>query len=161
MQLIEGVSQLIAQARRWDYKIFLITNQTVISRGLLTWAEAMDLNQFILNKMGEENPDAYFDETFLCPHHPQATLPEYKQDCDCRKPKAGMILAAKKKYSLNLQGSFVIGDRVSDIIAGNLAGCQSILFQSGQHLSKLIETTLQNYENLSEPQFIVKNLFEI
>jgi histidinol-phosphate phosphatase family protein len=80
----------------------------------------MKLETFLGNK------GAYLDAIYFCPHHPDNGFPEenkkYKIVCECRKPKAGMFFKARKELNIDLQNSFMIGDRVSDIEAGNLAG---------------------------------------
>jgi D-glycero-D-manno-heptose 1,7-bisphosphate phosphatase len=143
VQLIPGIGELLSSCRKLGYLLFMITNQTVVARGLITLEKAIELNETIIRKINTENSMAYFDEVYLCPHHPQAELIEFRQNCLCRKPKPGMILAAKEKYQLDLKKSFLIGDRISDIIAGNMAGVRTILFNQHPNFDQLIETDLK------------------
>jgi len=70
-------------------------------------------------------------ETYFCPHHPEAKIKKYRKKCHCRKPGPGMLLKAKKEFNLDLNHSFLIGDKTSDILAGKNAGCMTILVQTG------------------------------
>src|SRR6185436_3550034 len=78
---------------------------------------------------------------YFCPHHPNASLPEWRADCECRKPRAGLLLQAAHEHNLDLTASFMAGDRITDIIAGARAGCRTVLLQTGKHLERPIETT--------------------
>lgn len=142
IKLIEGIEDFLSILRIHQFKIFIVTNQTVISRGLLDFDQAWELNNYILMLIKSKKSSAFVDDVFICPHHPQANIVKYKIDCLCRKPKPGMLAAAAQKHQINLHKSFLIGDRTSDIIAGNLAGCKTILFASGKQDEFLIETTL-------------------
>jgi D-glycero-D-manno-heptose 1,7-bisphosphate phosphatase len=73
---------------------------------------------------------AYIDDLFYCPHHPDKGFPgerpEFKIDCDCRKPKPGMILQAAQKYNIDLSQSYMVGDDMRDVSAGKAAGCKTV-----------------------------------
>ena len=88
---------------------------------------------FHLGKAG-----AYVDAIYFCPHHPdrgfEGEIDELKIDCDCRKPKPGMLLKAAEEFNVNLSQSYMIGDSEIDVQAGNAAGCKSIRIQEGQLL---------------------------
>lgn len=70
------------------------------------------------------------DSFYYCPHHPQAVIERYRQECDCRKPKPGMPLRAAGEFRIDLSASFVIGDKASDIVAGMAVGARSVLISS-------------------------------
>ena len=140
-----------------DYKKIVITNQTVISRGLSTQSDVSMINDFIINKIFEET-GCKIEKMYVCPHHPEATLNQYKKVCECRKPKPGMILQASKDYGINLNKSWMIGDRISDIVAGSTAGCKTILLQTGMHRADPIVSDSMNFS--VRPDLICKNLFE-
>ena len=74
---------------------------------------------------------AYLDGIYICPHHPhkgyEGEIPELKIDCDCRKPKPGMLLRAAKDFNIDLQNSYMVGDSESDILAGKAASCKTVL----------------------------------
>jgi len=115
------------------FKLIVVTNQSVVSRGLLSLEQALELNQQILK-------DWPIDASYLCPFHPNATLEKYRQDSELRKPRPGMIIQAAQEYQIDLSKSFMIGDRPSDIVAGNLAGCTTIQVQTGQSGQPMIES---------------------
>jgi D,D-heptose 1,7-bisphosphate phosphatase len=154
------VGDAIALLRNLGYKIFLISNQTVIARGLLSFDQTVELNNDILKLVAKQNEQALFDDVFLCPHHPKASLPEYRLDCECRKPKAGMILTAQKKYGIALADSIVIGDRPTDIYSGKSVGCLGIQLQNGQESAPLIESNLTLKSEWLIPDYTFKTLYE-
>jgi D-glycero-D-manno-heptose 1,7-bisphosphate phosphatase len=80
------------------------------------------------------------DGWYCCPHHPSATLPVYRVDCACRKPRPGMLLQAARELSLDLGASFMVGDRLTDVAAGFRAGCHTVLVETGRHTAPPIET---------------------
>jgi D-glycero-D-manno-heptose 1,7-bisphosphate phosphatase len=118
----------------------VITNQTVIARGLATEEDVRHLHDAIQQLLHRAN-GSQIDAFYVCPHHPNATRANYRIDCACRKPKPGMLLQAAYDHNIDLQRSYMIGDRITDIIAGARAGCKTILIETGAHLEKPIETT--------------------
>ena len=126
--LLPKVADAIAKINMSGYLVICVTNQPVIARGELT----LDGLEVIHNKMeallGKEH--AYLDAIYYCPHHPdkgfKGEIPELKIVCDCRKPKAGMLLQAAKDYNIDLFSSWMIGDDERDIQAGKAAGCRTV-----------------------------------
>ena len=80
------------------------------------------------------NEGSHIDAIYYCPHHPEAEVPKYRVNCDCRKPKTGMIIAGGKKYNIDFKSSFLVGDKWSDIEAGRSVGCKTILVKTGHGL---------------------------
>jgi D,D-heptose 1,7-bisphosphate phosphatase len=124
-ELIDGVAEAIKTINSAGFLAIVITNQPVIARGEVDF-ETLDLIHMKMEtELGKHG--AYIDDLFYCPHHPEKGFPgerpEYKIDCDCRKPKPGMILQASKKYNIDLSKSFMVGDDVRDIQAGINASC--------------------------------------
>jgi D-glycero-D-manno-heptose 1,7-bisphosphate phosphatase len=95
----------------------------------------------------------------MCPHHPRATVDRYRVDCECRKPKPGLLIRAALELDLDLRESIVVGDRASDVAAGALAGCRTVLVRSGAHQAPPIETTLRLKEEI-EPDHVCADLVE-
>ena len=138
------------------YQVVVVTNQTVVARGLATEQEVDAVHAHIdceLRKTGSG-----IERFYTCPHHPNATLPAYRQDCDCRKPRPGMLLRAAKELDLDLAASVMVGDRISDIIAGHRAGCRTIQVQSGQHSAAPIESP--DMDLSVQPDHVCQNLLE-
>ena len=132
--LTSDAAQAIKHINASGYLVIVITNQPVIARGEVTWEE---LN-FIHNKMETElgKQGAYIDAIYFCPHHPhkgyEGEISELKIDCDCRKPKPGMILKAAEDFNIDISQSYMIGDSDNDVKTGINAGCKdSIKIEEG------------------------------
>ncbi len=156
LQLLPGVASALNSLRDAGFVLAVVSNQPVVARGLVTEAEIemihSDLGRLILAAGGP-----VMDRYYFCPHHPKGTLPAYRMDCDCRKPKPGMLLRAARELNLDLQTSFMVGDRITDIIAGARAGCRAVLVQTGKHLEKPIETS-EPIDTTVEPDYVCADL---
>jgi len=103
----------------------VVTNQSGVARGMFS-AEAVEaLNRRIEDYFAERG--ARIEDTAFCPHHPEGRVPEYARDCECRKPKPGMLLDLAQKYDLDLTRSYMVGDMFRDVEAGLAAGTQAVL----------------------------------
>lgn len=129
LELIEGSIEAIKILNRKDIKVIIVTNMPQIGRGLITEAEAEEINSHFTKLFHKQG--ARIDGIYYCPHHPIHGIGKYKIECSCRKPKPGMLLQAQKDFNLDLEKSFMIGDRTSDIKAGIAAGCKTILVKTG------------------------------
>jgi D-glycero-D-manno-heptose 1,7-bisphosphate phosphatase len=156
VRILPGVPAALALLRAAGYKLIVVSNQTVVARGLASEKQVQEINDFVAAKLQETGAPA-IDAWFFCPHHPNATLAKYRVNCDCRKPKPGMLFQAKAKHDLDLSRSFMIGDRITDIIAGFRAGCRSILVQTGKHLESPIKTS-DPLDHSVVPDFSCANL---
>ena len=115
--------------KRAGFRIVVVTSQNGVAQGMLTeefLAEAHAHLSRVLEAAG-----ASVDGYYYCPHSPYATVERYRVDCECRKPKPGMILAAAREHGLDLPRSFVIGDRWRDIEMGLAAGTRALLVETG------------------------------
>ena len=123
-ELIEGVAEAIKLINQSGYLAIVVTNQPVIARGEVTWDELNEIHKKMATLLGKEG--AYVDGIYICPHHPdkgfEGERPEYKIDCDCRKPKPGLLLQAAKDFNIDLSESYMIGDSRRDVEAGKNAG---------------------------------------
>jgi D,D-heptose 1,7-bisphosphate phosphatase len=123
--LIEGAAEAIKKINSLGYLAIVITNQPVIARGEVDFETLNLIHMKMETDLGKQG--AYIDDLFYCPHHPDKGFPgewpEYKVDCDCRKPKPGMILQAAQKYNIDLSKSYMAGDDKRDVQAGINAGC--------------------------------------
>lgn len=136
----EAISALTCLANG-NLRLIVVSNQTAVSRGLLREHDVITINRFIETQIINSGGPP-FNGFYFCPHHPNATLKEYRVACDCRKPKPGLILRAAAEHRIDLSRSFMVGDRVSDIVAGKAAGCRTVLVQTGAHLAPPIESDL-------------------
>jgi len=158
--LYENTADIIAYCRNLGYKIFVITNQAIIARGMLSENKLIQIHEEYKTLITKQNPDAVIDKIFYCPHHPDADIEKYRQNCECRKPRPGMILTAGDEFNINLRESFMVGDRMSDITAGVLAGCKTIHCLTGKHTDKPIVSDLKTDVTI-RPDFIINNLSEL
>ena len=125
-ELIPGVAEAIRKINKSGYLAIVVTNQPVIARGDCTWDELQAIHDKMETKLGKEG--AYVDGVYICPHHPDKGFEgerlEYKRECECRKPKPGLLLQAAKDFNIDLSESIMIGDTKNDVLAGMAAGCK-------------------------------------
>ena len=148
-ELIEGAAQAIKTINSLGFLVIVITNQPVIARGEVDFETLELIHMKMETELGKSG--AYIDDLFFCPHHPDRGFagerPQYKIDCDCRKPKPGMILQAAKKYNIDLSQSYMVGDDLRDVQAGTNAGCIPVFLTN--NVNKKIDN-IKNYTNLKE-----------
>ena len=139
------VKLAIANLHKNNFKLFIISNQAGVGKGVFS-QRVLD---FITKNMlkGIKRAEGKIDAVYYCTH-----LKE--ENCTCRKPKAGLIDIVKKRYPLDLNSSFFIGDTIRDVVTAKAAGCKSILLLSGKE--KL--SNRKNWE--AQPDFVFKGLFE-
>ena len=127
-ELNDGVSQAIKKINDNGYLAIVVTNQPVIARGEVTFEELEQIHYKMETLLGLDG--AYVDAIYYCPHHPhkgyEGEIPELKIECECRKPKPGMLIQASKDFNIDLSKSFMIGDGENDMQAGINAGCATI-----------------------------------
>lgn len=128
-ELIDGVAEAIKNINNAGYLAIVITNQPVIARGEVTFEQLDEIHNKMETLLGQEG--AYLDGIYFCPHHPdkgfEGEISELKIDCDCRKPKPGMLLKAAKDFNIDLSSSWMVGDGKNDIECGKNAGCHTAL----------------------------------
>lgn len=133
MELLPGASEAIKRINKSGYLAIVVTNQPVIARGEVTVPELNEIHNKMETLLGKDG--AYIDALYYCPHHPhkgyEGEIPELKTDCDCRKPKPGLLLRAAEDYNIDLEHSWMIGDSDSDVQAGDAAGCKGIKIEEG------------------------------
>lgn len=133
-RLIPGVSEAIKKINNSGYLAIVVTNQPVIARGEVTEEELEEIHKKMETLLGLDG--AYIDDIYYCPHHPdkgfEGEIPELKIECDCRKPKTGMLEKATREHNIDLSSSIMIGDSTLDIKMAENAGMQSILLKTGQ-----------------------------
>lgn len=132
-ELLPGVAEAIRLINESAFLAIVVTNQPVIARGEVSVECLESIHNKMETVLGETG--AYIDGLYYCPHHPDkgfiGEIPELKTDCNCRKPKSGMLLKAAEKYNIDLESSWMIGDGWRDIEAGKSAGCKTIFLNGG------------------------------
>ena len=133
-ELIDDVARAVKMINCSEYLVICITNQPVVARGLCEIEDVNRIHKKMETLLGQGG--AYLDDIIYCPHHPDKGFPEenpiYKVECDCRKPKIGMLLKMAEKYHISLQESWFIGDTTVDIMTGINAGMHTILVHTGE-----------------------------
>lgn len=128
-ELISGAAEAVKLINASGCLAIVATNQPVIARGEVTFDELAEIHNKMETLLGHEG--AYLDGIYFCPHHPhkgyEGEVPELKIECECRKPKAGMLLKAAEDFNIDLSQSWMIGDGENDILAGKAAGCRTAL----------------------------------
>lgn len=160
IKLIQGVIKAIKLLNENRFKVVIVSNQSGVARGYFTEEDVERVNLKILSELGD---DCFIDAIYFCPHHPKIGIELYRKDCVCRKPKPGMLKHAAKDLDIDLNQSFMIGDKMDDIGAGYQAGCETILVLTGQGRDELenynkIENTV--LEKSIKPDNIASDLLE-
>jgi D-glycero-D-manno-heptose 1,7-bisphosphate phosphatase len=142
--LIDGVADAIKLINNSGYLAIVVTNQPVIARGEVTFGELHEIHNKMETLLGFHG--AYLDGIYFCPHHPHkgydGEVKELKFDCECRKPKPGMLLQAAQEFNIDLSLSWMIGDSENDIVAGIAAGCKTGLLGTEQYGQDAMNTSL-------------------
>lgn len=146
-EFIEGSIEALKILKEKGYLLIIITNQAGIARGYFTENDHKKIHEKMINILKENN--IILDDIFYCPHHP-----DFTGECECRKPKPGMVLKAKEKYNINLKKSFMVGDTLRDIETGYNAQSSTVLVLTGYGMEE------QKKNTTIKPDFIFKNLLE-
>lgn len=128
VRLIPGAAHFMREVRGWHWPVIVVTNQPGIAKGTLTLADLQAVNRRLTELLAVEG--AGWDALYFCPHHPQGGTDgnrEQARDCDCRKPKPGLLVRAAREHDLDLKSSWMVGDGLNDVQAGHAAGCRAIL----------------------------------
>ena len=134
-ELLPGVSEAIRLINSSSYLCIVATNQPVIARGEVTVSKLNHIHEKMETLLGLDG--AYIDGLYYCPHHPhkgfEGEIPALKIDCNCRKPKPGLLIKAADDFNIDLQASWMIGDGENDVKAGKEAGCKTALIGEGDY----------------------------
>ena len=146
-ELIPGVAETIKMINKSGYLAIVVTNQPVIARGDCTWEELQQIHDKMETELGKEG--AFLDGMYICPHHQDKGFvgerPEYKYDCECRKPKVGLLLKAAKDFNIDLKQSYMIGDSKQDYLTGVNAQLKKAFLierNSGDNLLSILKMIL-------------------
>lgn len=139
LQFVSGIESLVKYFRSSGFLVIVVTNQQCIGKGLITKEKVEAINFFLAIEVG-------INKVYYCPHLAD-------DECECRKPKAGMLFLAEHIDNIDLKTSWMIGDSATDIEAGQKAGCKTVLLIDGE----------RNKEEMQEcsPDFLVSSLDQI
>lgn len=130
--LYPGVAAELRRLQAAGFRLVLITNQAGVALGLIQPQQLERMHAHLRAELRREG--VKLDAIYVCPHHPNGTVPELAIACDCRKPKPGMLSRAAAELALDLSQSWFVGDILDDIEAGNRAGCRTVLVDLGTEL---------------------------
>jgi D,D-heptose 1,7-bisphosphate phosphatase len=152
-KLLPDVGKAINKFHEFGFMVIIISNQPGIAKNHHDQLTFEKIKQKMHKELSRQN--AKVDAEYYCFHHPDAKIKKYKKICNCRKPKPGMITKASKDFNIELSKSWVVGDGIPDILAGNASGCKTILIGILKcDLCKKLE------EEKAKPDFIAPNLFK-
>jgi histidinol-phosphate phosphatase family protein len=163
MKLLPGTATAIQLINQSDYLAIVATNQSVVARNLCTVEGLKAIHNKMESDLGLQQ--AYVDSIYYCPHHPDKGFPGenilFKVDCECRKPKPGMLLQAAEKYNIDLSKSYMIGDHERDIQAGKAAGCITVGVGTGKGFRKTLTKSDYFFHSLLEAvQFLITEPYQ-
>tara|TARA_B110000438_G_scaffold302276_1_gene359489 strand:- start:3184 stop:3687 length:504 start_codon:yes stop_codon:yes gene_type:complete len=130
LEIFSDVGRGISILKKMGFLIIVITNQSIINRKIITVNELEKIHTTIQNNLKKNS--CSIDSFYFCPHTPD-------ENCDCRKPKSGLLLQAIDDFSINSSESWMIGDCLTDIQAGKTAGCKTILLKKNMSFSNIVD----------------------
>lgn len=151
IKFLPRVSEAIKLLNKNGFKVIITTNQSGVARGYFTEETVREMNRYIQEFLAKQG--AIIDKTYYCPHYVEGTIAEYRKECRCRKPNPGMIEEAAREFGIDLKGSFVIGDKTTDVEAGHRAMCRAILLADKKSLDRQEEVVLT-------PDYTAGSLYE-
>ena len=130
-EFIDGVIDAMRELKNMGYALVLVTNQSGIARGMFTEDQFMHLTEWMDWSLADRDVD--LDGIYFCPHHPQAAVEALRQVCDCRKPEPGMLLTAERDLNIDMASSYMVGDKIEDMLAAKAAGVgKKVLVRTGK-----------------------------
>lgn len=133
LEWVDGAKEALAYLTQKGYTIFVVTNQSGIARGYYTVADMEKLHSFMAQEIAAAG--GKIEKFYYCPHLPGGKVAEFAVECDCRKPKPGLILRAFEEYGIDKNKAFLIGDKLRDVESAEAAGIKGYLFEGGNLLN--------------------------
>lgn len=130
-EFIEGVIEACEKLNKMGYALFIVTNQSGIARGYYTEEQFLSLTEWMDWSLADRNVE--ISAVYYCPHSPDS-------DCECRKPKPGMLLSAQKEFKIDFARSYMVGDKIEDMLAGKAAGIKTVLVKTGKPVTEEAKT---------------------
>lgn len=137
-QFIDNAIEAMQAIKKMGYALIIVTNQSGIARGMFTEDQFMHLTEWMDWSLADRGVD--LDGIYYCPHHPEGTVEEYRQVCNCRKPAPGMLLDAQQHLDIDMGNSYMVGDKLEDMQAGRAAKVgKTVLVRTGKPLTEEAE----------------------
>jgi len=147
IELVPGAALAIARLRTAGWKVFVVTNQGCVAKGLITEEELGAIHLRMVAMLAEGG--AMLDGIFYCPHHPDGDVPQYAEECDCRKPRPGMLERAARENGLLLTDCVMVGDTLRDVEAAHASGARAVLVRTGHGEQTLAENEEHGAEHVA------------
>ena len=129
LHVYDDIGPGLREIQRLGFRLVVITNQAGIARGYFTEEDLQRMHEYLARTL--EQQGVVLDAIYYCPHHTEGVIQRFATPCTCRKPQPGMLLQAATEHNLDLRRSWLIGDILDDVEAGNRAGCRTILVDLG------------------------------
>ncbi|MBA4186381.1 MAG: D-glycero-beta-D-manno-heptose-1,7-bisphosphate 7-phosphatase [Planctomycetaceae bacterium] len=129
VRLLPGAAGAIASLNRAGWPVVIVSNQSGVARGMFNESDVDAVHEHLSNLL--HGYGAKIDAYHYCPHHPEGEVTVLRIECECRKPRPGMLVRAATELGLDLAASWMIGDRVTDLEAGAAVGCRTVLVRTG------------------------------
>jgi D-glycero-D-manno-heptose 1,7-bisphosphate phosphatase len=154
LRIAPYAGESVRRIRELGFKAILISNQPGVAKRQLTYAEFERMNEKVREGLAKHG--CSLDAEYYCLHHPDALVRKYRLDCDCRKPKPGLLLRAAEENGIDLGGSFFVGDALADVKAGRAAGCRTILLG---HVTTFLSRMIEKED--ARPDFVLPSLRQV
>lgn len=152
-KLFPWTAEAIKKLNEAQIKAILVTNQAGVARGYFTEDLIGEVHNKLVNDLAKTG--AYLDAIYYCPHHPSAGQPPYRANCECRKPKPGLLYKAADEHNIDLSSSFMVGDKYTDVELGQRIGVKGVMVMTGYGIGEY-EYQRQNWPQM--PDKIAENL---
>lgn len=129
ISLCSGAGAALRLLARLDYRFYVVSNQDGVARGRFTESDLDAVKHRLADLLSRE--ELTLEGFYYCPHHPEGSVKEFALECMCRKPMPGMLVRAAREHNIDLQASWMVGDILHDVEAGNRAGCRTVLVDNG------------------------------
>lgn len=146
LEIFPYVRECVRKIKEKGYYVIVVTNQSGVARGLFSEEVLQEMNSYLIEETG-------VDAVYYCPHYPNGKLEKYRKECNCRKPKTGMVEKACQEFQIDVKKSYMVGDRASDILLGQNAGLTTVLVESGYGTKRL--------EQEVTPDYIIEDLRDV
>ena len=155
VEFVEGIFDLCQRFQSAGYLLVVVTNQSGIGRGYYSEEDFHTLSAWMTQQFAEKGLS--INKFYFCPHHASGAQGEYRKDCQCRKPKPGMLLQAAKELDIDLTKSVLVGDKFSDVQAGQGAGVKRCILFTGNEANELNRA---NHKNIAHEHVALLHLIQ-
>jgi len=154
LRVTPHAAEIVNSLHTLGAKIIVISNQPGVAKKQFSYSELLKMNEKIKKELAKGG--AFLDAGYYCLHHPSALIKKYRKNCDCRKPKPGLLLRAAKEHDLDLKESFFVGDSLIDVKAGRSAGVRTVLVGT---MTDLLNRVIE--EEDARPDYIVGKFTDV